>query len=149
MEKLLFSAAIVLLAFATESCTKETAEPTDSGLVGEWEWEQTSGGLAGGQSTPASTGVRTTLVFKQDNTFQRYQTQQGQTSLVETTTYSLGTLRSIRSGQSEPAVTINYHSSGATTVQPQTTLYKVDEDGKHLHLSDNYYDGFGSSYQRK
>lgn len=149
MKQFLFSAAIALLTFTTGACTKETAEPTDSRLVGEWEWEQSSGGIAGSTSTPASTGVRTTLIFKQNNTLELYRTQQGQTSLVESTTYSLGTLRSIHSGQSEPAVTINYHAPGTNTVQPQTSLYQVDEDGTHLHLSDNYYDGFGSSYQRK
>lgn len=149
MKQFLSFTAVAFLFFTTGACTKETAEPTDSELVGEWEWEQTSGGLAGTTSTPASTGVHRTLVFKPNNTLELYRTQQGQTSLVETTTYSLGTLRSIQSGESEPAVTINYHAPGTNTVQPQTSVYNIDEDGTHLHLSDNYYDGFGSSYKRK
>ena len=149
MKQLLFSIAVAFLTVATGACKKETADPTASELVGEWEWEQTSGGIAGTTSTPASTGVRRTLVFKPNNTLELYRTQQGQSSLIETTTYSLGTVRSIQSGQLEPAVTINYHAPGTTTVQPQTCVYKVDADGTHLHLSDNYYDGFGSSYQRK
>ncbi|MGI4823083.1 MAG: hypothetical protein ACRYFV_17885 [Janthinobacterium lividum] len=49
--------------------------PTAQGILGEWHWVSSQGGLTGKQTyTPASTGTTTTWVFKADGTYQLHTT---------------------------------------------------------------------------
>ncbi len=55
---------IPLLILMTAGCKDDAPE---SGLVGEWQWAQSSGGFAGVTYTPASTGETRTLVITADS----------------------------------------------------------------------------------
>lgn len=137
-----YCAFAVLIAVSTTACQKSNPAPavTDQGIIGEWHWVSSIGGITGKQTqTPASTGIATTLVFKSDSTFQRSTTQTGSTPLTETGTFSLGAIRSIYSGQPARALTLRGK-------QPQTFI--IQELTTRLVLADNYYDGFGHTYQR-
>ena len=155
MKRFLFCVATALLAVSTGACTKEATAPAEvSGteIYGEWDWVRTSGGLTGNQTyTPASTGVATRWVFKTDGTFQQYDTQQGSTRLTQSTTFTLGTAGSIHTGQPARALTINRQVPGPTpnTTSVQPVTYIIQGLGTQLVVSDNYADGFGSTYQRR
>jgi hypothetical protein len=77
-------------------------------------------------------------VFKPDNTYQRVTTQAGGTQL-GTGTFSLGSIKSIYSGQSAQSLTL--HGKQAQT-------FLIEELTPLLVLADNAYDGFGHTYER-
>lgn len=41
-------------------------------LIGKWEWQKTSGGLANKTYTPEESGYTMQLIFKKDNTYELY-----------------------------------------------------------------------------
>jgi hypothetical protein len=156
-KSLLALASLSLLLIST-SCEKNTlTDPTpaavsENDISGEWEWVKAVGGLTGNQTyTPSSTGIATTWVFKSDSTFQQYDTRQGVTQLTESTTFSIGSARSIYTGQITKTLRINRHVSGGSpstsVVQPVT--YLIEKRGTELKIEDNYADGFGRTYRRK
>jgi hypothetical protein len=129
-----------LLILGTTACQRTDAPPADQGIMGEWHWVSTVGGLTGKQTyTPASTGSTETWVFKSDSTYQHAITRQGSTSVTEMGTFSLGSVRSIHTGQAARALVLRGQ-------QAQTFL--LEEVSTRLALSDNYYDGFGHTYER-
>ena len=149
MRTLLALAVLSLLTMSSGCKKNKDANPLglDNKIFGEWEWVSTIGGLTGNQtSTPASTGVTTTWVFKSDSTFQQYDTRQGVSRLAESTTFSIRSARSIYTGQTTQTLRINRHVSGPT-VQPATFI--IQEIGTQLKIADNFPDGFGQTYHRK
>ncbi|MFD1469277.1 hypothetical protein ACFQ48_13680 [Hymenobacter caeli] len=154
MKRFLFCVATALLAGSTGACTKEGAGPAEvSGteIYGEWDWVHSVGGIAGLTYTPASTGVATRWVFKTDGTFQEYDTQQGTTRLVQSTTFAIGSAGSIHTGQPAQTLIINRQVPGPTpnTTSVQPVTYVIQGLGAQLVVADNYADGFGSTYQRR
>jgi hypothetical protein len=131
---------VALLILGTTACQRTDATPADQGIMGEWHWVSTVGGLTGKQTyTPASTGSNETWVFKADSTYQRDITRQGGTLVKEQGTFSLGSVKSIHTGQATRALILRGQ-------QAQTFL--LEEVSTRLALSDNYYDGFGHTYER-
>jgi hypothetical protein len=129
-----------LLGLCATACQQTDPTPTDQGIMGEWHWVSTVGGLTGKQTyTPASTGTTETWVFKADSTYQHYTTRRGGPLVTETGTFSLGSARSIHSGQAARALLLRGQSA-------QTFL--VEQAATRLALSDNIYDGFGYTYER-
>ena len=149
----LFALAGLSLLTASSGCKKNTTnDPVPvADISGEWNWVTTIGGLTGNQTyTPASTGVAIKWIFKPDSTFQQYNTRQGVAQLTESTTFSIGSTRSIYTGQIARTLRINRHVSGGSpntsVVQPVT--YIIEELGTELRIADNYPDGFGQTYRR-
>ena len=136
-----FSYALAaLLAIGASGCQKASVTPADQGIVGEWHWASSVGGLTGKQTyTPASTGSTDTWAFQADGTYQRHTTQASGTQLTETGTFSLGSAKSIYSGQPAQALILRGKQSQTFIIQELTT---------RLVLADNYYDGFGHTYER-
>ena len=98
------------------------------------------GGITGKQThTPASTGSTDTWVLRADSTYELRTTQPGGGQTTVTGTFSLGSVKSIYSGQ--PARSLTLRSK-----QPQT--FVIQELTSRLVLADNYYDGFGHTYER-
>jgi hypothetical protein len=137
-----YCALAALLAVSTTACQKAGVEPAtaDQGLIGEWHWISSTGGFTGKQTnTPASTGATTTWVFKPDSTYQRVTTQAGGKPLTDTGTFSLGSVKSIYSGQLAQSLTLHGKQSQTFLIEELTT---------RLVLADNAYDGFGHTYER-
>jgi hypothetical protein len=160
MKHFLICALVALVAAGTSACSTEAPAPSDftgdpssrNDIVGEWNWKSTDGGFSGKQHyTPASTGTATKWVFQRNGTFQQYDTTQGVTRLVETTTFSLGAKRSIYTGQPAQTLIINRHvtQSGTATGQVEPQEFIIQELDQQLIIADNYYDGFGHTYERK
>ena len=104
-------------------------------LKGEWEWIESSGGIAGELITKESEGYSSTIVFKADSvSFYR------NNSLLGTTLYSIEEGVSIYS--SEPVNFINYVSE-----KPGEVIIYLTKDS--LLMGDNNYDGYTSLYIRK
>lgn len=150
----LASWSLLTLTSCEKSSGTEPApvEVSENGISGEWEWVQTVGGMTGNQTyTPASSGVALKWVFKADSTFQEYTTRQGMTQLTESTTFSIGSARSIYNGQLSQALRINRHMNGGASspsvVQPAT--YLIEALGTELKIADNNPDGFSQTYRRK
>ncbi|WP_426062278.1 hypothetical protein, partial [Hymenobacter sp. B1770] len=105
-------------------------------------------GMTGRQTlTPASTGIAVRWVFTPDSTFQAYETRQGTTRQTKSGTYSLGSVRSIYTGQAARALRFTPLPGSPVTAGPET--YVMEELGAHLRLADNNPDGFGHTYRRK
>ena len=135
-------ATIVLLALGASACQQEAVAPEGgTGLVGEWHWVISQGGLTGHQTaTPASTGTTQTWVFRADSTYQAFTTQQGSPQLTDSGTFSLGLAPSIYTGSSSRALRLHGQ---------RERLYIVQElSSTRLQLADNYPDGFGHTYER-
>ncbi len=135
-------ALAALLAVSTTACRKAGVEPApaDQGLLGAWHWVSSTGGFTGKQTyTPASTGAIITWLFKPDNTYQSVTTQVGGTQVTDTGTYSLGSVKSIYSGQSAQSLTLH---------GKQSQTFVIEEVSTRLVLADNAYDGFGHTYER-
>jgi hypothetical protein len=133
---------ITLLGLCASACQKTDATPERAGqsILGEWHWVSTVGGISGKQIyTPASTGSTDTWVFKSDSTYQRYTTPRGGTPVAETGTFSFGSVKSIHTGQAARALILRGKQSQTFLLEELTT---------RLGLSDNYYDGFGHTYER-
>jgi hypothetical protein len=136
-----YCALAALFAASATACQKASLTPssTDQGIIGEWHWVSTVGGLTGKQTyTPASTGSTQTWVFKSDSTYQHVTIPRGGPSGTETGTFSLGSIRSIHTG--EPARALLLHGK-------QSQVFLMEEVTTRLVLSDNYYDGFGYTYE--
>jgi hypothetical protein len=98
------------------------------------------GELTGKQTySPASTGSTATWVFKADDTYERRISQAGGASLTETGTFSLGSTKSIYSGQPARALTLSGKQAQTFVIQERTS---------RLILADNRYDGFRHTYER-
>ena len=149
MIRFFFYAVAALALNGIGGCKKDALAAPSNEIIGSWDWVASSGGLTGRQThTPASTGIATTWVFKSDGTFQQYDTQQGTSRLVESTTFSLGSTHSIYTGQPTRSLTINRHADGPTgTAHPVT--YVIQAVGERLEIADNNPDGFGYTYRRK
>jgi hypothetical protein len=137
-----FCALAALLIFSISACQKSSVTPTlaDQAIIGEWRWASSAGGLTGKQTyTPASTGSTDTWVFSADSTYQRHTTSSRSAQLTETGTFSLGSIKSIYSGQPARALILRGKQSQTFITQEVTA---------RLVLADNHYDGFKHTYER-
>jgi hypothetical protein len=137
-----YCALAVLFAICASACQKADVAPanTDQSIVGEWHWVSSVGGLTGKQTyTPASTGSTETWVLKADSSYQRRISQPSGAQTTETGTFSLGSVKSIYSGQ--PARTLTLRGK-------QSQTFVIQELTSRLVLADNWYDGFGHMYER-
>ena len=64
MKKIFILISVIILPFA--SCKKDNTSINSSGLIGEWSWIKTCGGLIGGCYTPADNIYTLKLSFGSD-----------------------------------------------------------------------------------
>ncbi len=134
MKKLSFLLVFaVLFAF---SCSKEdvVANETSKSLAGEWRWVSSTGGIAGITITPTSAGYERKLVLTSDFKYSRYKNA----VLEKSGTFEITQAKSIY--KTELVDFIKFSDGTSAVIMSQS----ADE----LSLADNFYDGFGESYQR-
>jgi hypothetical protein len=138
MKLLSYFSAVCIFALVTTftSCSKNKSD--NKSLTGTWKWVRTDGGIAFHiHETPANTGKNIDLQFTDDNHYTIYTngaiTSQG--------TYSLETQNCIHDHSDKKV--INFSS-------PLLSDMMIERiDNLSLDLSDNAYDGCGSSYTRQ
>jgi hypothetical protein len=126
---------LFLITIITSCSDQNTNTGVEKNLIGTWSWVSSSGGIAGTTNSPASTGKNIDLKFTSDNKYFYYTngviSSQG--------TYKLSTEKSIVDGTNKSSIV--FSDDGERVID------KIDNT--NLYLSDNYYDGFSSSYIRK
>ena len=73
MKTIFISLCAVLITFVT-GCQKENSVnvTTGTGLVGQWEWVSTTGGIAGVHQTPQTLGYTHLIAFTKDSLYELY-----------------------------------------------------------------------------
>ncbi len=135
MKKLSF--LLIITSLFAFSCTKEevsSASESKSSLVGEWRWISSTGGIAGKTITPSSAGYERKLVLTSDLKFSRYKDN----TLESSGTYQLTQGKSIYKVEQVDFIKF---SDGTSAVI-------ISQSATELSLADNFYDGFGETYQR-
>lgn len=109
---------------------------SNSVLVGTWLWSGTYGGIVFTSETPASTGYTKKIVFTNNLTYRMY------TNDVITShgTYSISSHHCIHSGGPKPLI----HFSDVTQLDQMIESISA----ANLSLSDDSYDGYGSTYAK-
>jgi len=125
----------ILLVAVSIGCDKETDCPeSNSGLKGEWTWEESVGGIGGWTLTPESQNLTKKLVID-DATFSEFVND----SLIFKSTYTLGISEGELLGTTEKTY-IRYDSGNQ-----QAILI----NGSELELIDQCYDCYSHRYRRK
>ena len=127
---------LLFLLTVIVSCSVENSNVVvDKNLIGTWNWISSSGGIAGTTNTPASTEKNIALKFTSDNKYFYYTNG----VISSEGTYKFSTQKSIVDGTFKKSIVF---SAGGEMI-----IDKIDNT--NLYLSDNYYDGCGSSYIRE
>ncbi len=123
----------IILASLFLSCKKSgSIETVSPGFVGHWQYQFRAGGQTGARVYPNA--VTTVLNLNSDKTYQVLTNN----SVQQHGTYNITMMKSIYTGNNDNA--IDFDSSGLwqiITVQKDT-----------LAISDNFPDGFGTTYVR-
>ena len=104
-------------------------------IIGTWNWIKTTGGIAGIEDTPQSTGQTRTIVFDNEQIVKFYVND----SLTKEGVYRLGLAETIFHKDPEPVLFID---------DSLWYAYSFPNDNK-LILQENIYDGFVHEYRRK
>jgi hypothetical protein len=115
----------------------------DSGLVGEWSWVSTDGGIAGNiHHTPESIGKEITLIMNIDYSYEVYEDD----TLVSDGIFDLVLKNSIYSQELTVFIelTDNYSYQNVVIAGAIVSL-----DDQTLNISDNFSDGVASIFERK
>lgn len=128
-----YAILFMLLIFACIACKKDK-KPTPSGIIGNWRWIQTHGGIAGIQETPATTGHNLHYVFRTDSSC----TIISDSNAVKTR-YSISKDTSYIPGQFTNMITI----IGA---EPYGVLTMMHDS---LIIADSYVDGYDYIFVRE
>ena len=107
---------------------------TESLIIGQWEWLQSTGGIAGWTLTPATEGYNQQIEFETNGNFSRYVAD----TLNENTLYTITDGETIYS--SAPGKVIQYKEKSITQA-----ILSVRNDT--LVLGDNCHDCFIHSYK--
>lgn len=155
-------AAVILLALLATACSK----PEKQELAGTWQWKSTTGGIGGWCYTPESEGFEAKFVFK-GSQFTFYKDGKKVTS----GTYSIDYIEDeplINKGGADKSFYSNFRFhisiaqiekiSKATNgkisffMDPRGVIGNISNsgaDGQVLHLCDDAYDGFCSTFVKK
>lgn len=130
---------VLLLLFA---CKKKTDFPSKDleNIIGEWEWEEASGGFAGVTVTPASEGYTESLLFQQNGEFVKYRDS------LEYQNYFFWITEGSSIFSAEPAYLLLLGSRDQATIN---FTYSIDLDGDILYLNEECNDCFRFKYRRK
>ena len=138
MKKFIAYLSLALLcvsACLTLSCSDNPTEPSALLLVGDWNWVESCGGIAGTCNSPTTSGHSKSLKFTASQIYLEFEDGR----VVYTGTYKLDLLERTVFDKSVNAVLM----SGRPCEQLLLTL-TTDE----LELVDNCIDGFTSRYKR-
>lgn len=124
----LFIASLVFIA-----CSKNGSRQPE--LTGTWNWTLTNGGIAPMQSTPASTGIRKSLIINSDKTFKVYIND----TIRLTGTYTTETGRCIHDHTNKQFYNFSNYMFACT-------IEKLTADS--LIFAEEAYDGLGYYYTR-
>jgi hypothetical protein len=123
----------ILLSASFISCTKDDDGAVFRRIQGQWEWVESSGGIAGTTLTPESTGKQVTIEF------------------------SNGTYRRVVNGDLE--MVMAYHIEKGQSIMGEEDAYLLIYENEYkqsiyfndnrLVLSDECYDCFQNEYVRK
>jgi hypothetical protein len=130
--------AILLLV----GCNKSTDFPNKAleKIIGEWEWEEASGGFAGITVTPASEGYTESLLFQNNGEYIKYRDSLEYQSYY----YWIEEGRSIFS--TEPAYLLRLGSRDHLTID---FTYSIDLEVDVLYLNEECNDCFRFKYSKK
>ena len=126
--------ALALLACAPGNGGVKRADAPDSpNIIGSWNWTETTGGIAGITKTPESSGETWSIEFKKDGTFREVRN-----GVEHTGSYGIQIRESIFDHQQRPALLMEGR---------QIMIIELPGPDR-LHLSDNVYDGFNSTFTK-
>ena len=141
MKKTVILIIFIAVIFSCEA--GQESNVMNSGFVGRWNWTSTDGGIAFHiHETPESTG----------NTIRLYLTEDKEYSViindidVYTGVYEISMERSIYSGELEEYITLNGNQPNCCNVVLNGIINH--QENNTLSISDNCYDGVGSTYKR-
>ncbi len=126
---------ILAIFFLLASCQKRRCYfGEENYLQGKWKWEETSGGIAGIVTTPASTGDEIYLELLNDGTYifskNKIVAQQG--------TYSAGAQFCYHTNTTKPCITLD-----------NTQVLTIEmNDAHNLYLAEEYADGLNYKYSK-
>lgn len=118
-----------IIAFSIISCSSEKASSEQDAIIGEWNWIESSGGIAGTTTTPQSTGKSIQLKITSAKVIQYVDG-----ALVSEINYSIQTGTSIFGGQRKLLV----YDSGIKKSFEQTN--------SQLILNDECFDYYQNKY---
>ena len=141
MKKLvdLFILSLVITSCSSDGETTQETQKKNLDLAEKWDWVTTSGGIAGISITPLTTGKNYTLIFKENDSY----------SLLENGieiakgTYSLTMKESIYNHKMESFITFQN-----SKFPVGNGIINTDDSKTTMSISDNFYDGFSSSFKR-
>lgn len=142
MKPIQFFPAILIFSLLTtlsNGCIRETSpvSPASSGIYGTWQWVKSTGGIAGTEQTPGTTGYTVVLVFTADGTYKYYRN----TTLIETAHFTIR--REQVTGYPNMIDVIHYEHEESHISQA------ISFNGKDtLNLGDLCIDCFGHQYIR-
>ena len=131
MKKIIF--LLVIIVFSC-GCKKNNSSDNSSGLIGEWSWISTCGGIAGGCYTPKSTNQRINLVFTVDSMYK---------SIINDTIKDSGKFhvyKVISADTKDTSNVLQYGSASQTFLIIRDTLY--------FPKGDLCFDCFSTNYKR-
>lgn len=126
------------------SCKSNEPDPL---IVGQWLWQQSSGGIAGWTIKPKN-NERVVLGFSREGTFSVKQND----SLRLSGSYHLGKIKSIYTSGEATGIyldnIVNHEpkSIGFPLLTGSLVITKLTT--QELEVGDNVYDGYGSSFNR-
>lgn len=126
----------LLISLLLISCSKDEFSKVKSELYGDWEWQETTGGIMGVMETPASTGKTMMLRFTSD---QKYSLLSNG-ALTSEGTFSIRKERSIVDQTDKPVIVLS--------PSPWPDMMILELSDNRLWLFENVYDGFNHIYVR-
>jgi len=132
-----WSLFLILLIVFGAACAGSGHDALLSQLIGTWQWEGTSGGIAGDTTTPPEDDPVRTIVIRADRTF-AFEMDGKETARRR---FKITQEESIHSGK--PARAIRFEDNDTVRI------ITLSEDQQTLTLSDNVHDGFSSTYRRR
>jgi len=138
--------AIVTFSFFMTTCRKDISvpDPNLEKLFGTWNWVQSSGGIGGQTTTPATASYSQTVEFDKDGIYKICKNGKQQ----EKYKFTLTEDTSIHS--TVTAYLINYKHTGLFHSNKSITTQSIMFGGQDsLFLSDEAYDGYNNIYTRK
>ena len=135
---------LIAFLFFFSSCSKIDPSGVENfDLFGQWNWVSTNGGFAFHiHSDPESAGNVIQLFLKEDYGFSLMVNEE----IVSTGEYEISMEKSIYSGDLERYITFSGNKNfNGIVLNGIIRTHNSNE----LSISDNYYDGIGSLYQKK
>ncbi|MBE8725911.1 hypothetical protein [Flavobacterium hungaricum] len=135
---------IFILACSIVSCNSDDAVYISPEIYGKWDWTGTGGGIAAHiKTTPESTKSSMTLIIAKNKTFSILQNGKE----IFNGNFEIRKEKSIHSGKEEDYINFDVKELDEPIYFTTRGIITV-HDGLILNISDNNYDGLGSSFKR-